>query len=69
MFNEAKWTRAKKKLKQHFLDETATRLQLLANRWEAKWSFIGENREKPEEPSWYTSDNGGAALQGISMIL
>ena len=40
-------------------DETVTRrLWLLANGWEAKWSFIRENREKTEEPSWGPSDNG-----------
>ena len=32
--------------------------KLLANGREAKWSFIKENREKTEEPSWGTSDNG-----------
>ena len=35
-------------------DETVTRLYLLANGWEAKWSFIRENREKSEEPFWGT---------------
>ena len=39
-------------------DKTVTRLELLANGWEARWSFIRENRKKNEEPSWGTSDNG-----------
>ena len=30
----------------------------LVNGWEAKWSFIRENREKTEETTWGTSDNG-----------
>ena len=33
------------------LDETVTRLWLLANGWEAKVSFIRGNREETGEPS------------------
>ena len=46
-------------LRHNILDETVTRLYLLANGWEAKWSFNRGNREKTGEPSyWGTSDYG-----------
>ena len=47
-----------KKMRQDFLHETVTRVQLLANGWEVKWNFIRGKREKTREPSRGTSDNG-----------
>ena len=39
-------------------EKSASRIDISLNGWEAKWSFIRENKEKSEEPSWGTSDNG-----------